>query len=177
MFDFKKKDNAVVNSAANSIKPEHKLATEQLSVGVLEVKYKKLHPEAVLPSYSKEGDAGMDLTAIDVHWDSEKQSFVYHTGLAVAVPEGYAMFIFPRSSNSKTNFYMPNHVGIVDSGYRGEVMVMFKHKGDAFAQQPYAAGDRVAQVVILPYPHIKPVFVDELSETERGTGGFGSTGS
>ena len=144
----------------------------------LQVKIKKLNSDAVIPTYAKPGDAGMDLTATSIHYD-EYHNVVYGTGLAFEIPEGYVGLIFPRSSNRKTDMYLTNSVGVIDSGYRGEVMVSFKHRDhevNAKSLPEYHRGDRVAQIIIMPYPNIEFVEVDELSETERGDGGHGSTG-
>lgn len=153
----------------------------------MKVKIKKLVPEAVIPAYAKPGDAGMDLTAVKVEYDHVNKCFVYHSGLAFEVPEGHVMLLFPRSSNCKTEAYLTNSVGIIDSGYRGEVMACFKRRdNDVFPehkdtfiiehQAPYKVGDRFAQVMIVPYPQIEFEEADKLSATERGDGGYGSTG-
>lgn len=143
----------------------------------MEVRIKKLNPNAVIPTYAKPGDAGMDLTAITMAFDVENQNYIYGTGLAVEIPEGYVGLIFPRSSNRKTQAYMTNHVGVIDSGYRGEVMVSFKNRDKDGDTAPYKLGDRVAQIIILPYPQVVFVEAEKLSETERGEGGHGSTGN
>lgn len=153
----------------------------------MKVKIKKLVPEAVIPAYAKPGDAGMDLTAVKVEYDRVSKCFIYHSGLAFEVPEGHVMLLFPRSSNRKTEAYLTNSVGVIDSGYRGEVMACFKRRdNDVFPehkdtfiiehQAPYKVGDRFAQVMIVPYPQIEFEESDELSDTERGAGGYGSTG-
>ena len=142
----------------------------------MKVKFKKLIPTAQAPKFAHRGDAGADLFATSYEYDAEHDNYVYGTGLAVEVPEGHVMLIFPRSSNRKTDCYMTNHVGVVDSGYRGEVMVTFKSRDRNFLTKPYEIGDRIAQAIILPYPGVEYEETDELSETERGTGGHGSTG-
>ena len=153
----------------------------------MKVKIKKLVPEAVIPAYAKPGDAGMDLTAVKVEYDRVNKCFVYHSGLAFEVPEGHVMLLFPRSSNRKTEAYLTNSVGVIDSGYRGEVMACYKRRdNDVFhgyddkfiinSKAPYKVGERCAQVIIIPYPQIKSEESDELSSTERGDGGYGSTG-
>ena len=147
----------------------------------MEVKIKKLVDEAVIPSYAKLGDAGLDITAVSYEYKSDIDCHVYGTGLAMEIPEGYVGLVFPRSSNRKTEGYLPNSVGIIDSGYRGEVMFSFKNRDkDISAIQqlnaPYQIGDRIGQIIILPYPYIEFIETDELSETERGEGGHGSTG-
>ena len=140
------------------------------------IKIKKINPNAVIPKYAKPGDVGMDVTAVDCQYDSKMDCFVYDTGLAFEVPEGYGMFIFPRSSNRKTDAYLTNHVGILDAGYRGNLLLCYKNRDCSNHLPPYNVGDRIGQIVILPYPQIEFEEVSELSETERGTGGFGSTG-
>ena len=147
----------------------------------MQVKIKKLHDDAVIPSYAKHGDAGMDLTAISKEYD-EHGNVVYGTGLAFEIPQGYAGFLFPRSSNAKKDLILSNSVGVVDSGYRGEVVFKFKpsdwyNRDDASCTAPqYEVGDRIGQIIILPYPEIEFLEVDELSSSDRGVGGFGSTG-
>jgi dUTP pyrophosphatase len=141
----------------------------------MQVKVKKLHPDAVIPRYSKAGDAAMDLTAISVDKD-EYGNAVYKTGLAIEIPEGYVGLLFPRSSNSKTDLYLTNHVGVVDSGYRGEIMFKYRGVRGLLDAKIYAKNERVGQLIILPYPQIELIESDTLSETERGEGGFGSTG-
>lgn len=142
----------------------------------MDVKIKKLHEDAIIPNYAKKGDAGLDLTAIHFRYEAEYDCFVYGTGLALEIPKGYVGLIFPRSSNSKTTAYLTNSVGVIDSGYRGEIMVKFKNRTAADNRAPYKPGDRVAQLIIMPYPNITLVETDKLSESERGTGGYGSTG-
>jgi dUTP pyrophosphatase len=141
----------------------------------MQVKVKKLHLDAVIPSYSKAGDAAMDLTAISVTKD-EHGNAVYGTGLAIEIPKGHVGLIFPRSSNSKTDLYLTNHVGVIDSGYRGEIMFKYRSIRGLLDAKIYAKNERVGQLMILPYPQIELVESDTLSETERGDGGFGSTG-
>ncbi|MCM1296594.1 MAG: dUTP diphosphatase [Muribaculaceae bacterium] len=148
----------------------------------MEVKIKRLHPKAVIPAYAKEGDAGLDLTATSRSFD-EQGNVVYGTGLAFEIPKGYVGLVFPRSSLSKYGLSMSNHVAVIDSGYRGEVVMKFKPQfqfdkvdGVSLSEKFYNVGDRIAQMIIMPYPHIDFVEVDELSETERADGGYGSTG-
>ena len=189
---------------------------------------KKLDEKAVIPSYAHDGDVGMDLTAIGVEYDEEKDMYIYHTGLSFESDFNIGDFIFVRSSNRKTDAYLCNHVGIVDSAiYRGEVMICMKNRDSletnteinalksfmdalcivsgcdphmnlkdatesAFEVYkltkedyikraknlefaPYKVGDKIAQMVCLKYPTVKLVEKNELSETERGEGGFGST--
>ena len=141
----------------------------------MQVRVKKLHEDAVIPAYGKPGDAGLDLTATSIEKDSYG-NVVYGTGLAIEIPEGYVGLIFPRSSNSKTDLYLTNHVGVVDSGYRGEIMFKFRANPSLINAVIYQVGDRVGQLIIIPYPQIELVEANELSDSERGEGGFGSTG-
>ena len=141
----------------------------------MQVRVKRLHEEATIPAYSKPGDAGLDLTAISATRD-DYGNVVYGTGLAIEIPEGYVGLIFPRSSNSKTDLYLTNHVGVIDSGYRGEIMFKYRPKDTLLNAKVYAVGDRIGQLMILPYPVIELVEATELSDSERGEGGFGSTG-
>ena len=189
---------------------------------------KKLDERAVIPTYAHEGDVGMDITAIGVEYDEEKDMYIYHTGLSFESDFNIGDFVFVRSSNRKTDAYLCNHVGIVDSAiYRGEVLICMKNR-DSFETvselnairafmdglsimsridekftlkqvtenafdlykltkedylkkaknlefAPYKVGDKIAQMVCLQYPTVKLVEKTELSETERGEGGFGST--
>ena len=138
----------------------------------MEVKIKKLNESAVIPQYAHPTDAGLDLVAVSKSKDKDG-NFVYGTGLAFEIPEGYVGLVFPRSSVAARCMTMANCVGVIDSGYIGEVTVKFRQH--LFAK-PYDKGDRVAQMIIMPYPHVDFVEVDELSDSERGDGGYGSTG-
>ena len=146
----------------------------------LKVKIKKLNENVVTPTYSKDGDAGMDLVAISKTND-EHGNIVYGTGLAFEIPKGYVGLLFPRSSNAKKDLILSNSVGVLDSGYRGEVMLKFKNtitaSGQYFECDTYNIKDRIGQLIIIPYPKIEFEEVEELSETERGNGGYGSTGN
>jgi dUTP pyrophosphatase len=149
----------------------------------MQVKFKILNYAAVLPSlpsYAKECDAGLDLTCISEEYDVETGLITYRTGIAVEIPEGYVGLIFPRSSIRKTSLMLSNSVGVIDSGYRGEIIFSFREVdelGDNNYNKKYHVGDRIGQLVIIPYPKIEPIFVTELSKTDRGTNGFGSTGN
>ena len=137
----------------------------------LELKVKKLDPRAVLPSYAKPGDAGMDVVAVSR--EIKEKYIQYNTGLALEVPEGYVCLIFPRSSVTKKDQMLKNSVGILDAGYRGELILRF----NKFGEDIYEIGEKVGQIMIIPHPYVKIQEVSELSETERGDGGFGSTGN
>ena len=153
----------------------------------MEVKIKKLKPNAVIPTYAKDGDAGMDLVATQILKDTPEQ-ITYGTGIALEIPYGFVGLVFPRSSIRKTGLQLSNSVGVIDSGYRGELQATFNKVfgGDRFYDETklteitshdfYKVGDRIAQIMIIPYPPIEFVEVDELSDSERGEGGFGSTG-
>lgn len=141
----------------------------------MKIKIKKLHHEAVIPKYAKPGDAGMDLTAVSIDFD-EWEHLTYHTGLSIEIPEGYVGLLFPRSSVYKTGQFLTNSVGVIDSGYRGEIML--KYTRDTHSdKKAYRPGDRVGQIIILPYPKVEFEEVESLSQTERGSGGYGSTGA
>lgn len=141
----------------------------------MKVKIKKLHQDGVIPSYAKPGDAGMDLTAVSVSWDDKSGIVTYDTGLSIEIPEGYVGLLFPRSSVFKTPLQLTNCVGVIDSGYRGSIMFKYRHLNEE-DHSYYKTGDRVGQIIIMPYPQIEFEEVEELSGTERGEGGFGSTG-
>lgn len=187
----------------------------------MKVKFKKLSPDAVIPKKAHPTDAGLDLTATSRVFD-EKGSLVYGTGLAAEIPSGYVGLVFPRSSIANKDLLLSNSVGVIDSGYRGEIMVKFKpslvyvdkpplgigkdfsdidgtrqtdpstqevtfHGRDEsypdisegclpFPPRIYEVGDRVAQLIIIPYPDIVPVEAENLSTSDRGTHGYGSTG-
>lgn len=138
----------------------------------MKVKIKKLHPDAVIPSYAKPGDAGMDLVALSEEWRFEYIEF--GTGLSIEIPEGYVGLLFPRSSITVYELMLKNSVGVIDSGYRGEIKLRFQDVGRS--AKFYERGDRIAQLIILPYPRIEWEEAQELQESERGQGGFGSTG-
>tara|TARA_R100000808_G_scaffold23989_1_gene54162 strand:+ start:2267 stop:2689 length:423 start_codon:yes stop_codon:yes gene_type:complete len=137
------------------------------------VKIKKLHPDAVVPTYAKVGDAAVDLVAVDKHIDKH-HNVVFDTGLAFEIPYGFVGLLFPRSSVSKTNLSLANSVGVIDSGYRGPVMLKYRRQGTTNCK--WDIGDRVGQLMIIPYPEVEFIETDKLSITDRGSGGFGSTG-
>lgn len=141
----------------------------------MDVKIKKLDKKAVLPKYANVGDAGMDLTATS-KWYDDDNNVCYGTGIAMEIPKGYVGLVFPRSSNAKQDLILSNGVGVIDSGYRGEIMFKFKLVEDRHLAKDYNVGDRVGQIIIIPYPKIEFVEVSELSETDRGNGGYGSSG-
>lgn len=140
----------------------------------MHIKIKKLHKDAVIPTYAKPGDAGLDLVVTEVIGESMKD-ITYGFGLALEIPEGYVGLVFPRSSIRRTDLALSNAVGVIDSGYRGEIQATFKKLED-YAQL-YRVGDRAAQIIVMPIPNITFDQVAELSSTERGEGAFGSSGN
>lgn len=192
----------------------------------MNVKVKILDDNTKLPVYSTPGSACMDVTCTSIEYMTDIDTYVFHTGLAFEIPENHVMLIFPRSSNRKTDCYMPNSVGVLDSDYRGELIITFKERNGYFVENasrvfnellqtvndyivvnledemidyyhrmdthnfnskiitednnikptPYQIGDKIAQIMIIPYPQIEFEVVNELSATKRGEGGFGSTG-
>lgn len=143
----------------------------------MKVRIKKLNDKAVMPTKAHATDAGFDLYCTSKEIDWTKRQIVCHTGLAFEIPEGHVGLIFPRSSVSNKPLMMANSVGVVDSCYRGEVTAKFNItdiRQSAFAH--YQEGDRIAQMIIIPYPEIEFEETDSLSESDRGTCGYGSTG-
>ncbi len=138
------------------------------------LKFKKLHPDAKVPAYAKPGDAGLDLTCVSHEWDPVTGTFLYKTGLAVEIPEGHVGLIFPRSSIFNYRLSLTNSVGVIDSGYRGEICARFRAAPDV--RPVYENGERIMQMIVMPYPKFVCQEVDELSTTERGATGFGSSG-
>ena len=136
------------------------------------VNIKKLKEGVEIPKYAKEGDAGMDLVAHSKDVD-KYGNYSYGTGLAMEIPKGYMGLLFPRSSVSKTSLSLRNSVGVIDSGYRGEIIFKYGKVND---NKVYELGERVGQIIIMPYPTIEFNEVDELEDSDRSKGGFGSTG-
>lgn len=139
----------------------------------IKLKIKKLDDRAAIPSYAKKGDAGIDLVATTMI--SNGYFIEYGTDLAIEIPEGYVGYIFPRSSISKTDHYLRNSVGVIDSGYRGEIKIRMSIP--ELGSKQYINGDKIAQLIIMKLPWVDIEEVGELSETDRGEGGFGSTGN
>lgn len=138
----------------------------------MKIKFKKLNDNAVMPSKAHPTDAGFDLTATSRIYQGG--CYVYGTGIAVEIPKGYVGLVFPRSSISRTGLTLSNCVGVIDSGYRGEITFKFRPVSDHPVL--YNVGDRIGQLIILPYPDVKFVEAGRLSDSERGIGGYGSTG-
>ena len=150
----------------------------------MEVKIKKLYEDSILPTKAHATDAGYDLYAHYKSYDDDG-NVVYGSGIAMEIPQGYVGLVFPRSSNAKKDLILSNSVGVIDSGYRGEIL--FKFKPSSVIEKPdlayipesiakYEIGERIGQIIIIPYPDIEFVEVDELSDSERGIGGYGSSG-
>ena len=142
----------------------------------LDVKFKKLHEDAVLPYYATDGSAGLDCHTV-TDPIIEARYVCYKLGIAMEIPKNYVGLLFPRSSVSKKDLMLANAVGVVDFDFRGEVQARFKQINPELKSNQYKKGDAVCQLIILPYPKIKPQWADELSDTVRGEGGFGSTDS
>ena len=142
----------------------------------MEIKIKKIRQNAIIPNFAKKGDACVDLTAS--HVEIQGTNLVYYTGIAIEIPENHVGLLFPRSSVSKKDIILANSVGVIDSGYRGEIMLKYKFIDPShFGSKSYNVGERVGQLMILQLPSYEFVEVDELSKSERGSGGFGSTGN
>lgn len=142
---------------------------------MIKVKIKKLHPDALMPRYGSDGAACFDLHCISCAFVTNY--FVFDTGLAFEIPEGHVMLVFSRSGhgfNSDTR--LANCVGVIDHDYRGEVKVKLRCDSN-MNSLAVKSGDRIAQAMIVPFPKVEFDWADELSGTERGEGGFGSTGS
>lgn len=143
----------------------------------MELPVRRLHPDAVVPARAHPGDAGLDLVAIAPHDLPPGGRAAVPTGLAVAIPEGHAGLVVPRSGLARRHgVTVANAPGLIDSGYRGELIVLLVNLGDA--PHAIAAGDRIAQLVITPVAGAAPREVEALPGSDgRGEGGFGSTGA
>ena len=142
---------------------------------MIELPIQRVRPDAVVPSRAYAGDAGLDLAAIERIELGPGERAVVPTGLAVAIPDGYAGFVQPRSGlASRHGITIVNTPGLVDSGYRGELMVVLHNtdRDEPFVVEP---GMRIAQLVVLPVPEVELIEVEELPATERGGRGFGSS--
>jgi dUTP pyrophosphatase len=128
------------------------------------------------PSRANPSDAGVDLIARDSVWLQKDKRTLVPTGVFVEIPVGNVGLLVPRSSLSKSNVIMTNSVGIIDSDYRGEIMASLMYIGDNMHGHTIVAGDRIVQLVIVPILLPSFIITDKLSDTDRDTGGFGSTG-
>ena len=171
---------------------------------VIGLKLKKLYEDVPTPKYATDGSAGIDLTAMSRFYD-KNGNVCYGTGIAVEIPEGFVGLLFPRSSITKKDIFVKNSVGVIDSDYRGEIMLKcapclgfadyFGNENfrygigtdqnycnkvlyhDYDTNDHYDIGDKCCQLVIVPIPKVVIHLVNELSETERGIGGYGHTGN
>lgn len=152
----------------------------------MEVRIKKLYKDSILPTKAHATDAGYDLYAHSKSYDEDGNT-VYGCGVAMEIPKGYVGLVFPRSSNAKKDLLLSNSVGVIDSGYRGEISFKFKQTPHVFFDESgtymtcryskeYSLGERIGQIIIMPYPEIEFVEVDELSDSDRGVGCYGSSG-
>lgn len=174
----------------NEVKREHDDDYDQLRADLMgiDVKFKAVHPDAVPPKYSTDGAAGLDLTVVDIDYDKEKKVYIYHTGWACEIPEGFVGLLAMRSSVYKKTVRQADGVGIIDADYRDEILAIFEENAIGTLheqkglfkrfkntrQEGYTYDDKVVQLVIVPAPRVSALFTDKLSETNR-TGGFGST--
>ena len=140
----------------------------------MQVKIKLLTENSVKPKYAKASDAGLDLVATSIISNTTFQ-VTYGLGIALEIPNGFVGLVFPRSSIRNTELTLSNSVGVIDSGYRGELQATF-NKLNGLDSIAYNVGDRVVQLVIIPHPVVQLKIVDELSNSERGESGFGSSG-
>ena len=140
----------------------------------MKIKVKRLNELAMLPTKAHATDAGFDLYATSKTYDNDG-NVVYGCGLAFEIPEGYMGLVFPRSSNANKLLLLSNSVGVIDAGYRGEVTAKFKRLYP-ISQGEYAIGERFAQLIVMPIPEVEFEEAEELSESERGVGGYGSSG-
>lgn len=173
----------------NNVIDHYSFTTEQMNEIIKayfmkDLKFKKLHEDAVLPFYGTEFAAGMDCVTVSEP-EFEDTYVCYNLGFAMEVPAGHVGLLFPRSSNSKKDLLLSNSVGVIDEDYRGEVQARFKDTfmsrglfvGTPSGIEPkyYAKGDAVCQLIIIPVARFNAMWADELSDTVRGDGGFGST--
>jgi len=144
---------------------------------VTELAFQRLDPDAVLPERAHPGDVGYDLRSIEDVEVGPGERVMVRTGLAVAIPDGHAGLVLPRSGlASKHGLTLANAPGLIDSGYRGEVICSVVNL-DPHESVKIAPGDRIAQLVVVEVPELRPGWVDELPPSSRGEGGFGSTGT
>ena len=141
----------------------------------MKIKIKKLHDDAIIPVYASAGAACFDLYALK-DGQGDNATSVYRTGLAFEIPQGHAMLVYSRSGHGfKNDIRLANCVGVIDSDYRGELMI--KLTADGYSAPIFGAGERIAQAMVMPVKQVSFTSVIELSDTDRGDGGFGSTGA
>jgi dUTP pyrophosphatase len=143
----------------------------------MDLPFRRVRPEGELPSVQHPGDAGLDLQAAEGVTVKPGERAMVPTGVAVAIPDGHAGLVLPRSGlASKRGLTLANAPGLIDAGYRGEVICAVVNL-DPHEPVEIAPGDRIAQLVIVAVPEVSPTFVEELPDSTRGAGGFGSTGT
>jgi len=140
----------------------------------MKLKFKKLTENAIPPFKAHPSDAGFDLTCTSVDEDLAHEILTYHTGIAVELPKGTFALLCPRSSVYKYQLQLANGLGIIDEGYHGELIFKYRIVQPHFTR--YSVGDKIGQLVVVPIPQMELEEVDELGESERGEGSFGSTG-
>lgn len=138
-----------------------------------QLKVKKLRKDATLPSYARDGDAGIDITC--THILKRAQDIEYCTGISIEIENGYVGLLFPRSSISNTGHSLRNSVGVIDSGYRGEIKLRMSFASEGTKE--YLVGEKIGQLIIMKIPEVEIKEADNLPDSERSTGGFGSTGA
>jgi len=142
----------------------------------LKIEFTRLHPFAEAPKFARSGDAGADITTVEDFVLEPGKRLIVPTGIAIALPDGYAAFVHPRSGlAAKHGISVVNAPGTIDSGYRGEIKVILINHGNEAVK--FHVGDRIAQLVFQRYEQVEFERVDYLDETERGINGFGSTGT
>ena len=145
----------------------------------MELKIKKLSDKAIMPIRPHNSDAGLDLTTTSITSEiNECGQFilVYHSDIAVEIPDGYVGLLFPRSSIAKKSIQFTNAVGVIDSGYRGEIMAKVRNTSGDSVPAVYKVGEKFAQLVIVPYvSDITITETTELQDSDRGAGGYGSS--
>lgn len=152
----------------------------------MKVKIKKLDEKVKTPHYSTDGAAGLDIYAHTIKYvyeDDTKHQYTLDrlkyiemgTGLSIEIPEGYVGLLFPRSSVTNKDLMLGNAVGMIDSDYRGEITFRFKRLR-LYSTDEYKVGEKIGQLLIVPYPKVELEVSHELSDTQRGSGGYGSTG-
>lgn len=144
----------------------------------MEIKYKKLSSRAVTPFKAHKEDAGFDLTATRRTVD-DFGNFVYGTDLAIRIPDGFVGLLFQRSSVAKKSVILSNAVGVIDAGYTGEITLKFKpivKDVTSCAARPYEVGEKIGQLIIIPIPEVSFNEVEDLGDSERGSGNYGSSG-
>lgn len=174
VFNSDEVTNDIINDFEKTLNEINLGVSNNFKTPALSVNYKKLTEHAVEPKYANDGDAGLDLTVTSIISDTSNE-ITYSFGIALEIPYGYVGLLFPRSSVRKYDLVLTNCVGVIDSIYRGEIQATFK-KTKGSESLVYNLGERAAQLLILPYPTIKLIEKETLSDTKRGENGYGSTG-